>query len=59
MLSMREIAINYIRNVKPIEKENMKTMLYHGVVCGKDYAQLNGIDPEQLTNELKLIFKGE
>ena len=56
---MREMAINYIRNLKPIEKENMKTMLYHGVVCGKDYAQLNGIDPEQLTNELKLIFKGE
>lgn len=58
-MNIRQIAINYIKNLTPVFKNNLKTMLYHGIVCGADYARLVGVEPEKLTQELILIFKGE
>ena len=58
-MNIRQIAINYIKNLNPVFKNNLKTMLYHGIICGSDYAKFNGVEPEKLTQELILIFKGE
>ncbi len=59
-MEMRNIAIAYIKQLSSIkEKERLKSMVEHGVICGSDFARKHDITPEQLTNELKLIFKGE
>ena len=59
-MDMRNIAVAYIKQLSSIkEKEKLKNMVEHGIICGADFARKHEITPEQLTNELKLIFKGE
>lgn len=59
-METRNIAIAYIKQLPSIiYKDKLKQMIEHGVICGADFARQHGITPEQLTNELKLIFKGE
>lgn len=58
MKDIRVIAVNFIKKLKDTEKEKLKVMLNHGIVCGADFARENEIEPYQLTHELKLIFEG-
>ena len=58
-MNVRKIAIDFIKTLNPFEKEALKLMLKNGVVCGADFAKKNKIEPEALTNELKLIFGGK
>ena len=53
------MAIAYIKQLPSMYKEKLKNMVEHGVICGADFAKQHDITPEQLTNELKMIFKGE
>lgn len=32
-------------------------MLSHSIICGADYARMNGVDPAAMTQELKRIFE--
>ena len=58
-MKTRQVAINFIKTLSTAEKDKMKTMLAHNVLCGTDYARKNEIEPVQFTNELKLIFEGK
>ena len=58
-MDVRQIAIDYIKSLSENEKEKLRVMLEHGITCGADYARQNEIEPVQLTEELKLIFKGK
>lgn len=58
-MEVRQIAINFIKTLSSNDKEKLKVMLNHGIICGSDYAKQNGIEPIQLTEELKLIFEGK
>ena len=58
-MEVRQIAINFIKTLSENEKQKLKTMLSHGVLCGADYARQNEIEPVQLNEELKLVFGGK
>lgn len=52
-------AIKFIKTLSSIDKEKIKTMLGHGIICGADYARQNGIDPIVFSEELRLVFEGK
>lgn len=58
-METRVAAIDYLKTLTKDEKERVKTMLSHGVICGADYARQNGLDPQLFTEELKLVFGGK
>ena len=58
-MEIRNVAIAYIKQLPSIYKDRLKNMVEHGIICGADFAREHEITPEQLTNELRLIFKGE
>lgn len=58
-MSIREIAVKYIKSLSPDERKALSNMVNNGITCCITYAQKHNINPEMLTNELKQIFKGE
>lgn len=58
-METRVAAINYIKSLSETDKEKVKSMLSHGIVCGADYARQQGIDPLLLADELRLVFRGK
>ena len=58
-MNIREMAVKYIKSLSPQERETLANMINNGITCCHTYAEKQGITPEMLTNELKLIFKGE
>ncbi len=58
-METRVAAINYIKSLSEMDKEKVKSMLSHGIVCGADYARQQGIDPLLFADELRLIFRGK
>jgi hypothetical protein len=56
-MNVRKTAINYIKALTARERENLKIMLEHGIMCGADFARENGIEPNLFSAELKNIFK--
>jgi len=58
-MEIRSVAINFIKSLTKNQKEKLKIMLEHNVVCCSDYAKKYEVRPEDLTNELKLIFGGK
>ena len=58
-METRIAAINYIKSLSESDKEKVKSMLLHGIICGADYARQSGIDPQLFTNELKSVFGGK
>lgn len=56
-MGMREIAIGFIKNLSVYDKEKIKEMINHGVVCGLGFAKKNNVEPSALNEELKSIFK--
>lgn len=59
MKEIRQIAINFIKTLSLADKEKIKTMMNHGIICGSGYAIENDIEPIQLNEELKLMFGGK
>ena len=57
-MDIRQIAIGYIKTLSLDERNRVKDMLDHGIICGADYARMNGVAPTELSRELKLIFGG-
>ena len=58
-MEVRKVAIQYIKMLSPEQKNKLKTMLNHGIVCCADYARKNNIEPCELTKELIEIFGGK
>ena len=56
-MDTRTVAINYIKTLTPAEREHVRDMLSHSIICGADYARMNGVDPAAMTQELKRIFE--
>lgn len=59
MKEIRQIAINFIKTLSSDDKEKIKIMMNHGIICGSGYAIKNDIEPIQLNEELKLMFGGK
>lgn len=57
-MEMRNIAILFIKSLNKNQKENLKRMLSHDVMCGIDFARKHGVNPVLFNNELKDIFGG-
>ena len=57
-MSIRETAIKFIKLFSTdYDREQLKKMVLNGVTVGSDFATQNNITAEQLTNELKAIYK--
>jgi len=57
-MSIRETAIKFIKLfATDYDREQLKKMVLNGVTVGSDFAIQNNITAEQLTNELKAIYK--
>ena len=44
MKEIRQIAINFIKTLSLADKEKIKTMMNHGIICGSGYAIENGTE---------------
>lgn len=58
-METRVAAINYLKSRSEKDREKIKVMLEHGIICGADFARQNGLDPQLFSDELKLVFKGK
>ena len=58
-METRVAAIEFIKSLSEHDKEEMRKMISHGVMCGADFARMNGIDPFLFNEELKLVFGGK
>lgn len=56
-MSIRLLAVEFLKSLSDEQRARLKTMVENGVQVGIDYANRNGITSEQLTNELKAIYK--
>jgi|GEM_PF-5930892 len=58
-MEMRTAAISFIKTLSETDREKIRDMLSRGVVCGADFARMQGIDPMLFNEELKLVFGGK
>ena len=58
-METRVAAINYIKTLSDNDKNKIKSMLGHGIICGADYARQNELDPQVFSDELRLVFGGK
>lgn len=58
-METRVAAINFIKSLSESDREKIKTMLSHGILCGADYARQNELDPQTFSEELKAVFGGK
>ena len=56
-MSIRDIAVKYIKSLQPAERNALKNMVENGIICCHKYAKQNNLTPEMITNELKAIFE--
>lgn len=56
MKTLRQAAVDYIKSLKPNDREALKIMVLNGVQVAHDYAKRNNLTVNQLTQELKQIF---
>jgi hypothetical protein len=59
MKTIRELAIEFLKKFSFTDRETIKNMVNHGIICGYDYAQQNRVSPKLFSEELKLIFAGD
>lgn len=57
-MDIREQIVKYIKNLSNQDREKLKTMVKHNIICGSGVAEKLGISVEDLNGELKEIFKG-
>lgn len=58
-MDIREQIVKHIKNLSVQDREKLKTMVKHNVVCGSGIAKKLRISVEDLNGELKEIFKGD
>ena len=58
-METRAAAINFIKSLSESDKERVKSMLSHGIICGADFARQNEIKPAVFSEELRLVFGGK
>ena len=58
-METRAAAINFIKSLSESDKERIKSMLSHGIICGADFARQNEIEPAVFSEELRLVFEGK
>lgn len=58
-METRVAAINFIKSLSESDKDKIKSMLSHGIICGADYARQSELDPQIFSDELKLVFEGK
>ena len=58
-MNIREHAINYIKTLSFEDRNKMKTMLEHNVICCFGYAKAHNLDPVLFNQELKSILGGK
>lgn len=56
-MNIREIAVTFIKSLEPKDREALKTMVLNGIQVAHSFAEKNGVTSEQITNELKAIYK--
>ncbi len=59
MKDTRQYVVSFIKTLSPSEKEGMRIMTRHGILCGIGYAKANGIDPVLFNEELMAVLGGE
>lgn len=57
-MEARQAAINYVKSMTTNERQKLKAMLSHGILCGKDCAVQNEVNPVVFNAELKAILEG-
>ena len=57
-MGIRDHIVKYIKGLSIQDREKLKSMIEHDIVCGSGIAEKLGISVEDLNGELKKIFKG-
>ena len=57
-MGIREQIVKYIKNLSNQDREKLKIMIEHNIICGSGIAEKLGISVEDFNGELKEIFKG-
>ena len=58
-MNMKYFVNRFTNNISDKEKIKMKTMIEHGVICGKDYAFENNLDVYKFNELLKIKLEEE
>ena len=56
-MDTRKVIVDYIKAFDTKDKERLKVMLSHGIVCGAGFANEHGIDVTLFNKELKSILE--
>lgn len=56
-MEIRKVVVDYIKTMNTKDKERLKVMLSHGIVCGAGFANERGIDVTFFNNELKSVLE--
>jgi len=57
-MNVKECVVNCIKTLTAKDKNQIKIMLNHGVLCCVDYAKSHNIDPVLFNEELKQTLNG-
>lgn len=57
-MDIREQIVKYIKSLSIKDREKLKSMIEHNIICGSGIAEKLGISTEDLNGELKKIFEG-
>ena len=58
-MDMKYFVNKFANNLSDKEKMKMKTMIEHGVICGRDYAFENNLDVYKFNELLKIKLEEE
>ena len=58
-MDVRKIVVDYIKTLDRKDKDRLKVMLSHGIVCGAGFANERGIDVAFFNNELRNVLEEE
>lgn len=58
-MDVRQCVTNYIKTLDSKDKERIKAMISHNVVCGYGYAKANDVDVSLFNEELRKVLGGK
>lgn len=56
-MEVRKVVVDYIKTMNVKDKERLRVMLSHGIVCGAGFANERGIDVAIFNKELKSVLE--
>lgn len=56
-MDIRKVIVDYIKPFDSKDKERLKTMLSHGIICGAGFANEHNVDVVFFNSELKKILE--